>query len=80
MKKKIITVAAITILTVSSFVVGTKVQSRIDNNNSIPFTDIAEMSIDEYDYYQIEIGDIGNVDDNKNNISYDEIFKIVNDR
>lgn len=80
MKKKIITVAAITILTVSSFVVGTKVQSRIDNNNSIPFTDIAEMSIDEYDYYQIEIGDTGYINDDENNISYDDLMKQINNR
>lgn len=79
MKKKILITSAFVIVSITSFLIGTKVNSN-NNEISIPISDIAEMTIDEYDYYQIEIGDIGNVDDNKNNISYDEIFKIVNNR
>jgi len=77
MKRKIIVVSAITVLTISSFFIGMRVQNNINRNNSIPITDIADMTIDNNGYYQISIKDIQYTNDDSTNQSYDSIMKFA---
>ena len=77
MKKKIIILTAITIISVSSFLVGMRVQNNINLNNSIPITDIADMTQDNNGYYQISIKDIQYTNDDSTNPSYAKIMKFA---
>jgi len=76
MKKKILMVTITTVIAVSTFFCGVTYSNF--NNNSIPTSDIATMIVNDDGYYQLTIKDIHNINDNKSNISYDDIMKLVN--
>ncbi|WP_099467776.1 hypothetical protein [Konateibacter massiliensis] len=77
MKNKIVKSIALISLVTFSFLTGLNINKQ-PISNSIPIADIAEMKINDDGYYQLTLKDIGHIDDDINNVRYDEVLKIIN--
>jgi hypothetical protein len=88
MKKKILQLTAVVVLTVSAFLLGTTTRQPTETiipeeyiklEECIPLEDVACYFIDSYDYPCFELKDVGNQLDNPNNRSYKDIMSTLDD-
>ena len=86
MKKKVLQITAVAVLTVSELLLGTTTrqptktivpEGYIKLEECIPLEDVACYFIDSYDYPCFELKDVGNQLDNPNNRSYVDIMSTL---